>query len=77
MKASIPYTPTTEELNNPEGSVVWYIDAHENTAPVPSGHYDPATGTVTFSTTHFSDYAVGYTKVVSVIWPRACGIAGR
>jgi hypothetical protein len=30
---------------------------------VPNGRYDPATGTVTFSTTHFSDYAVAYNKV--------------
>lgn len=27
---------------------------------VPSGRYDPKTGTVTFITTHFSDYAVVY-----------------
>ena len=27
---------------------------------VPSGRYDTATGMVTFSTTHFSNYAVVY-----------------
>ena len=28
-----------------------------------NGQYDPATGTVTFSTTHFSYYAVGFAQV--------------
>lgn len=42
---------------------------------VPSGRYDPATGTVTFSTTHFSSFAVVYvTKTFddleSVAWAK-------
>mgnify|MGYP001156522822 CR=1 FL=1 len=30
---------------------------------MPNGRYDPDKGTVTFSTTHFSGYAVGFNKV--------------
>ncbi|HHX75056.1 MAG TPA: S-layer homology domain-containing protein, partial [Firmicutes bacterium] len=60
---SIPYTPTEVELANPESIVIWYIDGPGNVISVPNGHYDPATGVVTFSTTHFSDYAVAYNPV--------------
>ncbi len=60
---SIPYTATEAELENPESIVVWYIDGSGNVATVPNGHYDAATGTVTFSITHFSNYAVAYNKV--------------
>ncbi|MGI6143618.1 MAG: GLUG motif-containing protein [bacterium] len=56
----IPYRPTKEELADPEHITVWYIDGEGNVAAVPSGRYDPVTGTVTFSTTHFSKYAVVY-----------------
>lgn len=63
VTVSIPYTPTAAELANPESIVVWYIDGNGNVVTIPNGHYDPATGTVTFSTTHFSDYAVAYNKV--------------
>ena len=60
---SIPYKPTEAELVNPESIVVWYIDGNGNAVSVPNGHYYSATGTVTFTTTHFSCYAVGYSKV--------------
>jgi hypothetical protein len=63
VTVSIPYTPTAAELANPESIVIWYIDGSGNAVSVPNGRYDPATGTVTFSTTHFSDYAVAYNKV--------------
>ncbi|MCM1566277.1 MAG: leucine-rich repeat protein [Dehalobacter sp.] len=63
VTVSIPYTPTASELANPESIVIWYIDGSGNVVSVPNGHYDPVTGTVTFSTTHFSDYAVAYNKV--------------
>jgi hypothetical protein len=63
VAVSIPYTPTVAELNNPEGIVVWYIDGSGNAVSVPNGRYDPATGTVIFSATHFSDYAVVYRQV--------------
>jgi hypothetical protein len=60
VTVSIPYTPTAAELANPEHIAVWYIDGNGNVVSVPSGRYDAATGTVTFTTTHFSHYAVAY-----------------
>jgi hypothetical protein len=63
VTVTIPYSPTAEELLYPESIVIWYIDGRGNLVSVPNGHYDPVTGTVTFTTTHFSDYAVGYNKV--------------
>ncbi len=59
----IPYTPTETELNSPESIVIWYIDGSGNIVTIPNGCYNPATGMVTFTTTHFSDYAVAYSKV--------------
>jgi len=63
VTVSIPYTPTAEELASPENIVVWYIDGSGNAVSVPNGRYDPATGTVTFTTTHFSYFAVSYKNV--------------
>lgn len=62
LTITIPYTPTAEELADPEHIVVWYIDGTGAAVAVPSGRYDPATGTVTFTTTHLSQYAVAYVK---------------
>ncbi len=62
VTVSIPYTPTAEELANPEHITVWYIDGSGQPSAVPSGKYDPATGKVTFKTTHFSQYAVAYVQ---------------
>ncbi len=64
VTVSIPYTPTAEEKSSRESIVVWYIDGNGNAVCVPNGHYDAATGTVTFKTTHFSQYSVGYNSVV-------------
>lgn len=63
VTACIPYLPTAEELENPESIVIWYIDGNGGAVCVPNGRYDPITGTVIFSTTHFSDFAVAYNKV--------------
>ncbi|WP_312650208.1 S-layer homology domain-containing protein [Aminipila sp.] len=63
VMVSIPYTPTAAELANPERIVVWYIDGSGKALSVPDGHYDPVTRSVTFSTTHFSYYAVGFNQV--------------
>lgn len=60
VTVNIPYTPTADELKNPESIVVWYIDGSGNVISVPNGRYDAAAGTVSFFTTHFSDYAVSY-----------------
>ena len=63
VTVSIPYTPTAEELKNPESIVIWYIDGSGHAVSVPNGQYDPVTGTVTFSAAHFSEYAVVYNPV--------------
>lgn len=60
VTVSIPYTPTAEELEHPESIIVWYLDGKGRAVCVPSGHYDAKTGAVVFTTTHFSQYAVGY-----------------
>ncbi len=60
---SIPYKPAAEELKNPESLIIWYIDGSGKLICIPNGHYDAATGTVTFKTTHFSKYAVGCRNV--------------
>jgi len=63
VTVTIPYTPTAGELLNPESIVIWYIDGSGKLVTVPNSHYDPATGMVIFSTTHFSYYAVAYEPV--------------
>ncbi|MFY9188916.1 MAG: S-layer homology domain-containing protein [bacterium] len=60
VTVSIPYTPTAAELANPEGIVIWYIDGSGKVISIPNGRYNPAAGTVTFFTTHFSYYAISY-----------------
>ncbi len=60
VTVSIPYTPTAEELANPAGITVWYIDGSGNAVEVPGARYDPETKTVVFPTTHFSLFAVVY-----------------
>ena len=55
---SIPYTPTAAELADPEHITIWYLDGQGKVVQVPSGRYDPKTGTIQFMTTHFSNFAV-------------------
>jgi hypothetical protein len=57
---SLAYTPTAKELQDPEHIVIWYVDGDGKVIKVPSGKYDATTGKVTFTTTHFSMYAVTY-----------------
>jgi hypothetical protein len=56
----IPYTPTKDELAHVEHITIWYIDNTGKLIPVPNAKYDAETGTVTFTTTHFSKFAVAY-----------------
>jgi len=58
----IPYEPTEEELKAPEHIVVWHIDGAGNVVSIPSGRYDAEMGMATFTTTHFSKYAVAFVK---------------
>ncbi len=60
VKVAVPYTPTAEELQDPEHIVIWYIDGKGNLVEIPSGRYDAKTGRVLFNTTHFSQYAIAY-----------------
>ncbi|MDP4095062.1 MAG: S-layer homology domain-containing protein, partial [Bacillota bacterium] len=61
VTVAVPYTPKPGE--NPNAIVIYYINAQGKPEIVSNCKYDPATGTVTFNTTHFSQYAVGYNKV--------------
>jgi hypothetical protein len=63
VTVTIPYTPTAAELNDPECLIIWYLDGSGNPVCIPNGHYDAATGTVTFTTSHFSFYAGGFNVV--------------
>jgi hypothetical protein len=61
VTVSIPYIPSNGE--DPNAIVVWYIDSDGNLNCITNGRYDAESGTVSFETTHFSHYAVGYNKV--------------
>lgn len=58
---SIPYTLASGE--NPNEVVIYYLSDSGELVLVPNCVYDASTGTVTFTTTHFSTYAVGYNDV--------------
>lgn len=57
---SIPYTPKPGEKEN--SIVVYYIDSEGNLKTI-KGRYNKETGTVNFTLSHFSRYAVGYNEV--------------
>jgi hypothetical protein len=61
VTVSVPYTPKEGEDIN--AIVIYYINASGEPEAVSNCVYDPATGMVTFSTRHFSVYAVGYNKI--------------
>ncbi|WP_018754281.1 phosphodiester glycosidase family protein [Paenibacillus terrigena] len=75
VRVAIPYKPTAKELENPGSIVVQYLDAVGRVRPVPSGIYDPATGTVRFEVKHFSTYAVAvvdktFADIANYAWAR-------
>lgn len=61
VMVSIPYTPKPGEDQN--AIVIYYINAEGKLEKVGKCAYDSATGTIRFTTSHFSQYAVGYEKV--------------
>ena len=61
VSVSVPYTP--KEGEDPNAIVIYFINAEGKPEMVSNCAYDPATGTVSFTTDHFSQYAVGYNKV--------------
>ena len=69
VTVSIPYSPTAEELANPEGITAYYIDGNGNLTEMAGAKYDPQTKTVVFQITHFSYYAVGYKTATASVVP--------
>ncbi|MEA5083913.1 MAG: leucine-rich repeat protein [Lachnospiraceae bacterium] len=61
VTVSVPYTPAENEDVN--ALVIFYINAEGKTEMVKDCVYDKETGTITFKTNHFSQYAVGYNKI--------------
>ncbi len=61
VSVSVPYTPKAGE--DLDAIVIYYINADGKAEIVSNCSYDPATGTISFKTSHFSKYAVGYNKV--------------
>jgi hypothetical protein len=61
VTVSVPYTPKTGEETS--AIVIYYINAEGKPEMVGNCYYDSASGTITFTTDHFSTYAVGYNKV--------------
>lgn len=61
VTVSVPYTPEAGEDTN--AIVIYYINSEGEPEAVTDSSYDSKTGMITFKTTHFSQYAVGYNKV--------------
>lgn len=62
VTVTLPYTPKEGEDIN--AIVIYYINAEGKPEVVTNCAYDPATGTISFTTNHFSKYGIGYNKVV-------------
>ncbi|MDP4092400.1 MAG: Ig-like domain-containing protein [Bacillota bacterium] len=61
VSVTVPYTPKAgEDLN---AIVIYYVNSEGKPELVSNCRYDPSTGSITFGTSHFSKYAVGYNKV--------------
>ncbi len=61
VTVAVPYVPKADEDFN--AIVIYYINSRGEAEIVKDCRYDPKTGTVIFSTNHFSQYAVGYRQV--------------
>ncbi len=61
VTVSVPYMPRAGEDTN--AIVIYYINETGKLEVVSNCIYDPATGRISFSTRHFSKYAIGYNKV--------------
>ena len=61
VKVTIKYQPSNmEEVLNSEFITIWYIDGEGNVVPVTNARYNPETGEISFTITHFSRFAVVY-----------------
>ncbi|MFC4098718.1 choice-of-anchor I family protein [Paenibacillus xanthanilyticus] len=61
-KVSIPYTPAAGEDRN--AIVVYEVDGSGRLATVANGRYDADSGTVSFTASRFSRYAIGYNRII-------------
>lgn len=61
VEVSVPYTPKAGE--DPKAIVIYFINAQGKPEMVKDCVYDEKTGMITFTTNHFSQYAVGYHAV--------------
>ena len=62
VTVSIPYTPAAGE--DTANLVIYYISDSGSVERIPNARYEAATGSIVFTTTHFSYYAVGYEKAL-------------
>lgn len=63
VRVTIKYEPgNPEEVLNSEFITIWYIDGEGNAVPVTNAKYNPETGEVGFTITHFSRFAVVYVR---------------
>jgi hypothetical protein len=53
VKITLDYTPTAEELNNPNRITLWYVNGRGELDSVKNGVYDPAAGKVTYFLSDF------------------------
>lgn len=60
ITVGIPYQPAGEEQQNPDQLVIWHVKDEGEAEVVVNGRYKASTGSVTFSTTHLSKFAVAY-----------------
>ncbi len=60
VSIKIPYTLKADE--DPDAIVIYSIGADGKASIISGGIYDPQTKSVTFKTSHFSVYAIGYNK---------------
>jgi hypothetical protein len=61
VTVTVPYTPGKGEDTN--ALVIYYINDKGEAVTIRNCAYHPETGTISFITNHFSDYAVGYNKI--------------
>lgn len=61
VTVSVPYTPKEDEDAN--AILIYYISDEGDLEIVKDCFFDKETGRITFTTTHFSTFAVGYNKV--------------
>lgn len=61
VSVSVPYIPKDDE--DTDAIIIYYINEAGELEVVKNCIYDSVTGRISFSTRHFSQYAVGYNKV--------------